>query len=203
MASDILLYDATHVPVGIDQRQHIELAKEIAKTINKKYKKNIFTIPKEKILNNADKIMSLRGLEKMSKSNTSKLSRINLSDSPETIKLKIKKAKTDSFPIPENPKNLNKRPEVLNLINIYSSVTNLTKEKICEEFSKKNFSIFKESLTEALIEKIIPIEKKRKEIEKDTEYLNKILKIGENKAKIKAQKKINEVKEAFGIYKIK
>ena len=203
MASDILLYDATHVPVGTDQKQHIELAKEIAKTINKKYKENVFTIPKEKILKNANKIMSLRNSEKMSKSNNSNLSRINLSDSPDEIKLKIKKAKTDSFPIPENPENLNNRPEVLNLINIYSSITNLTKEKICKEFSEKNFSTFKKSLTEALIEKIIPIEKRRKEIEKETKYLNKILKNGEDKAKNKAQKKIKKVKEIFGIHRIK
>ena len=200
MAADILLYKATHVPVGHDQKQHLELSRDIAQKFNNDFKsKNFFPIPEPLIQKNFSRVMSLRdGKKKMSKSDESDYSRINLSDSSEEIVKKIKKAKTDSMPIPEKIQELNDRPEALNLLNIYASITNTTMDKTLAEMSGKDFSKFKEKLAEVLIDTICPIGKKIKELNKNKDYLINVLKTGSSKAQKIAQKNFNEIKEIVG-----
>ena len=154
MAADILLYDATHVPVGEDQKQHLELSRDIANKFNLDFNvPNFFKVPDPLIQKNFSRIMSLKdGTKKMSKSDPSDLSRINLTDTKEEILNKIKKAKTDTMPIPNEISELKKRPEVENLLGIYSSLNSQTTEKTINEFSGKNFSDFKEKLAELDIE---------------------------------------------------
>ena len=166
MAADILLYKATHVPVGDDQKQHLELSRDIAQKFNNDFKsENFFPIPEPLIQKNFSRVMSLRdGKQKMSKSEASDYSRINLSDSAEEIIKKIKKAKTDSSPIPEKIEDLKNRPEALNLLSIYSSLTNSKIDKILLEMTGKDFSKFKDKLSEVLVETICPIGKKIKEL---------------------------------------
>ena len=156
MAADILLYDSTHVPVGDDQKQHLELCRDIAQKFNNDFDvENFFKVPEPLIQKEFSRIMSLKdGTKKMSKSELSDLSRINLTDSSDEIINKIRKAKTDPLPMPSNSDELNKRPEAKNLIGIYSSLTGLTFEKSINEFSGKNFSEFKEKLSQVLVEKI-------------------------------------------------
>ena len=148
MAADILLYDSTHVPVGNDQKQHLELCRDIAQKFNNDFKvDDFFKIPEPLIQKEFSRIMSLKdGLKKMSKSELSDLSRINLTDEKDQISNKIKKAKTDSLPIPSKIEELNNRPEARNLLGIYASLANLSLEKSIQEFSGKNFSEFKEIL---------------------------------------------------------
>ena len=155
MSADILLYDSTHVPVGDDQKQHLELCRDIAQKFNNDFgAKDFFKIPEPLIQKEFSRIMSLKdGLKKMSKSEISDLSRINLTDKKDVIINKIKKAKTDPLPMPSNAEELNKRPEAKNLLGIYSSLTNLNIEKSIKEFSGKNFSEFKEVLSQALVDK--------------------------------------------------
>ena len=159
MASDILLYDSTHVPVGDDQKQHLELCRDIAQKFNNDFKvDDFFKIPEPLIKKEFSRIMSLKdGLKKMSKSELSDLSRINLTDEKDQIINKIKKAKTDPLPLPSNIDELNKRPEAKNLIGIYSSLTGLSLSDTIMKFSGKNFSVFKETLSELLLDKIIPV----------------------------------------------
>jgi len=200
MAADILLYKATHVPVGDDQKQHLELARDIAQKFNNDFgNKNFFPIPEPLIQKNISRIMSLRdGKRKMSKSEESDYSRINLSDSEEDIRKKIRKAKTDSLPIPEKAEDLKNRPEALNLLTIYSSITNSTLEKILKEMAGKDFSKFKENLSDALVAIICPIGKKIKDLNKDKTYLLKILQEGSNKARKIAEHNLNKTKEIVG-----
>ena len=161
MAADILLYKATHVPVGADQKQHLELSRDIAQKFNNDYKcENFFPLPEPLIQKNISKVMSLRdGTKKMSKSEESNYSRIDLKDAPDEIIKKIKKAKTDSAPIPDNEKDLYKRPEALNLLNIYGEVTRKSLPVVLKEMSGKDFSHVKKQLSEVLVEEICPIEK--------------------------------------------
>ena len=200
MAADILLYHATHVPVGDDQKQHLELARDIAQKFNNDFKnKNFFPIPEPLIQKKISRIMSLRdGKKKMSKSEESDYSRINLTDTKDVIIKKIKKAKTDSLPIPEKLQDLEKRPEAFNLLNIYSSITNSSLEKTLEEMSGKDFSKFKETLAEVLIGIICPIGKKIKDLNNDKSYLIKILEDGSSKARNIANKNLNKIKEIVG-----
>jgi len=168
MASDILLYDATHVPVGNDQKQHLELCRAIAQKFNNDFEAPKFLrVPESLIQKEFSRIMSLKdGMKKMSKTDPSDLSRINLTDSNDQISNKIKKAKTDPLPIPFDLINLSQRPEAENLLGIYSSLTNQNLEKSVNEFGGKNFSEFKEKLSEILIERIEPISKEIKKLEK-------------------------------------
>ena len=200
MASDILLYDATHVPVGEDQKQHLELTRDIAHKFNKDFKcDNFLKVPEPLIKKNFSRIMSLKdGLKKMSKSDPSDLSRINLTDSNDEIVNKIKKAKTDSFPIPNDEEKLKSRPEAENLLGIYSSISNQTLEKTLDEFGGKNFSELKVQLAEILSSKISPISEEVKKLTNDQQYLDKILLEGANKAEEIAGKKIREMKEIIG-----
>ena len=200
MASDILLYDTTHVPVGEDQKQHLELTRDIAQKFNQDFNSpSFFKLPEPMIQKNFSRIMSLKdGVKKMSKSDPSEMSRINLNDSKDTIVNKIKKAKTDTLPLPGNEKELENRPEAKNLIGIYSSLSNQNLSKTLEEFSGKNFSDFKNKLSEIVIEKIYPISKEMNKLKKDQNFTDKILKEGTYKASEIASKKIKDIKNIIG-----
>ena len=200
MAADILLYDATHVPVGDDQKQHLELCRDIAQKFNNDFNVLEFLkVPEPLIQKEFSRIMSLKdGLKKMSKSDPSDLSRINLTDDKDQIINKIKKAKTDALSMPSEIRNLLQRPEVENLLGIYSSLKNQSLEKSIQEFDGKNFSVFKEKLSEILIEKIVPISNEIKKLLYDERYLDSILLDGSQKADKIASQKIREIKELVG-----
>ena len=200
MAADILLYDATHVPVGEDQKQHLELCRDIAQKFNNDFNAPDFLkVPEPLIQKQFSRIMSLKdGLKKMSKSDPSDLSRINLTDDKDLIINKIKKSKTDTLPMPEINDDLKERPEVQNLLGIYSNLSSQSIDKVKEEFQGKNFSIFKDKLSELLVDKINPIGKRIKDLLKDENYLDKILAKGSQKANNLATKKINEIKTLVG-----
>ena len=200
MAADILLYDSTHVPVGDDQKQHLELCRDIAQKFNNDYQiENFFIVPEPLIKKEFSRIMSLKdGLRKMSKSEASDLSRLNLTDNKDQIINKIKKAKTDTLPLPSTIEELEKRPEAKNLIGIYSSLTNNTLQRSIDEFSGKNFSDFKEKLSEIIVNEINPISSKVKELLNDKVFLEKILKDGCEKANEIASKKIKKIHEIVG-----
>ncbi len=200
MAADILLYDATHVPVGDDQKQHLELCRDIAQKFNNDfYVENFFQVPEPLIQKEFSRIMSLKdGSKKMSKSEISDLSRINLTDDKDQIINKIKKAKTDPLPMPQNIKELNERFEAKNLLGIYSSLTNSSLENSVNNFAGKNFSEFKEKLIEELVNKIEPISNETKKLLGDKSYLDEILLDGVEKANLIASKKIERIKEIVG-----
>ena len=200
MAADILLYDSTHVPVGDDQKQHLELCRDIAQKFNNDFKvEDFFKTPEPLIQKEFSRIMSLKdGSKKMSKSELSDLSRINLTDTEDQIINKIKKAKTDPLPLPSDIKELEKRPEARNLISIYSSLSGLTLEKSVKEFSGKNFSEFKENLSEIILKKIGPISIEIKKLLNEKNYLDQILSEGSKKADIIASKKVKKIHEIIG-----
>jgi tryptophanyl-tRNA synthetase len=200
MAADILLYDATHVPVGDDQKQHLELCRDIAQKFNTDFEmENFLQVPEPLIQKEFSRIMSLKdGSKKMSKSELSDLSRINLKDDSDLIINKIKKAKTDPLPMPNSTKDLDKRLEAKNLLGIYSSLTNSTMEKSVEIFAGKNFSEFKEKLSEVLVDKIQPITIEIKKLLNDKSYLDKTLLEGVERADKIASQKIKRIKEIVG-----
>jgi tryptophanyl-tRNA synthetase len=200
MAADILLYDATHVPVGDDQKQHLELCRDIAQKFNNDFEvENFLQVPEPLIQKEFSRIMSLKdGSKKMSKSELSDLSRINLTDDKDQIINKIKKAKTDPLPMPQDIKELDERLEAKNLLGIYSSLTNSTLENSVKNFAGKNFSEFKEQLAEELVNKIEPISNEIKKLLGDKSYLDKILLDGVEKANLIASKKIERIKEIVG-----
>ena len=200
MAADILLYDATHVPVGEDQKQHLELCRDIAQKFNNDYAVDDFLkVPEPLIQKEFSRIMSLKdGTKKMSKSDMSDLSRVNLTDDRDLIINKIKKAKTDPMPLPNSLNELNTRPEAKNLIGIYSSLTNFTLEQTINEFSGKNFSEFKEKLSQVLVEKIDKISNEIKKLNNDKEYLDQILSDGQKKANDISSYKLKKMHEIIG-----
>ncbi len=200
MAADILLYDTTHVPVGDDQKQHLELCRDIAQKFNNDFKvDNFFKLPEPLIQKEFSRIMSLKdGSKKMSKSELSNLSRINLTDSEDQIINKIKKAKTDTLPIPSNIDELNGRLEAKNLLIIYSSLSGLTLEKTINKFAEKNFSEFKKNLSQILVDKINPISQEIKKLLNEKSYLDKILLEGSKNANQIASKKIEKIHEIVG-----
>ena len=200
MAADILLYDASHVPVGDDQKQHLELCRDIAQKFNNDFNaKDFFKIPEPLIQKQFSRIMSLKdGSKKMSKSELSDFSRINLTDEKDQIINKIKKAKTDPLPLPSSIEELDKRPEAKNLIGIYSSLTETSLEKLLNEFSGKNFSEFKEKLSQIVVDKIAPISIEIKKLLDDKKFIDKILSEGGNKADVVASKKVKKIHEILG-----
>ncbi len=200
MAADILLYDSTHVPVGDDQKQHLELCRDIAQKFNNDFGINdFFKVPEPLIQKEFSRIMSLKdGTKKMSKSEISDLSRINLTDEKDLIINKIKKAKTDPLPMPSSIEELEKRPEAKNLIGIYASLSGLSLEKSINEFSGKNFSIFKESLSQVIVDKIFPISKEIKKLINEKKYLDEILLTGSTKAGDIAARKLKKIHEILG-----
>jgi len=200
MAADILLYDATHVPVGDDQKQHLELCRDIAQKFNNDFDQdNFLQVPEPLIQKEFSRIMSLKdGSKKMSKSELSDLSRINLTDDKDAIVNKIKKAKTDPLPMPSSVEELNERLEARNLLGIYSSLNNSSLQNTVENFSGKNFSEFKNQLSDLLVKKIEPISLEIKKLLNDQTYLDTILLEGVEKANSIASKKIDRIKEILG-----
>ena len=203
MAADILIYKATHVPVGEDQKQHLELTRDIAKKFNNDFKcENYFPIVEPLIPKEISRVMSLKnGKTKMSKSDDSDYSRINLKDDKDLIDKKIKKAKTDTAPVPSEINELKNRHEAANLISIYSSINNVSIDKVLKEFGGKNFSTFKSKLSESLIERICPIGKEIKKLIKDENYLTGILARGAKKADLIATNNLNEIYKIVGLTK--
>ncbi len=200
MAADILLYDATHVPVGEDQKQHLELCRDIAQKFNNDFGiEDFLKVPEPLIQKEFSRIMSLKdGSKKMSKSELSDLSRINLTDDKDQIINKIKKAKTDTLPMPKDIKELEGRLEAQNLLGIFASLSNSTLETSIEKFAGKNFSEFKQELSELLVNEIMPISEEIKKLLQDQSYLDSILLDGVEKANKIASKKIKNIKETVG-----
>ena len=200
MAADILLYDSTHVPVGEDQKQHLELSRDIAQKFNLDFNSpNFLKAPEPLIQKNFARIMSLKdGTKKMSKSDPSDLSRINLTDKKDEIVNKIKKAKTDNSALPSDDKKLNERPEVENLLGIYSSLSNQTLSDSINEFGGKNFSEFKQKLSDLVVAKISPISDEINKLKKDNNFIDKILEDGAEKADKITSKKVKEMKKIIG-----
>jgi len=201
MAADILLYKATHVPVGADQKQHLELSRDIAQKFNNDFKcENFFPLPEPLISKNISRIMSLRdGTKKMSKSEESDYSRINLSDSADEINKKIKKAKSDSEPIPDNLKSLEKKPEALNLLNIYSELSKNNLEKTLQDMAGKEYSFLKKKLTEILVNEITPVASEIKKLLDDKSHLKQILINGSEKANIIAEENLKKIRDIVGL----
>ena len=202
MAADILIYQATHVPVGEDQKQHLELCRDIAIKFNNDYQNEFFNIPEPIIPKSVARIMSFRdATKKMSKSDESDLSRINLTDTKDQIIQKVKKAKTDNDVIDNDIYDENsKRYEAQNLINIYSNLAEISQNDVLNKFQGKKFSEFKDDFSDLLINKIFPISEKINMLRKDEDYLLKLLKQGNEKASEIADKNIREVKKIIGIH---
>ena len=201
MAADILLYKATHVPVGADQKQHLELARDIAQKFNSDFKcENFFPLPEPLISKNISRVMSLRdGTRKMSKSEESEYSRINLKDNADEINKKIKKAKSDSEPIPDNLKALEKKPEALNLLTIYSEFSKKNLEKTLQEMAGKEYSFLKTKLAEVLINEVTPVGIEIQKLLKDKSYLKNILIKGSEKANIIAEENLKNIRDKVGL----
>ncbi len=204
MAADILLYLADLVPVGDDQKQHLELTRDIAQKFNNDYSKfggkDFFPIPEPLILEESSRVMSLRdGTKKMSKSETSSMTRIELRDENDLIIKKISKAKTDQFPIPESIGELDNRPEVKNLLNIFSSLSEEPILNILNNYSGKQFSDFKNDLSDLLINRLSPIRQELIKIDNDEGFLREVLNDGAIKAKEKSEKNIKEIKKIIGL----
>ena len=201
MAADILIYKATHVPVGNDQKQHLELTRDIAQKFNRDFNcEDFFPIPEPIIEKEISRIMSLKdGEKKMSKSDPSEYSRISLLDESDEIIKKIKKAKTANTVMPENPKEILKLSEVNNLLNIYSGFSGIERQKLIMQYKGQNFSNFKSDLSDILVEQIRPITSEIKKLMEDKSYLLEILLEGQNKASEVAQKTINDVYDIVGL----
>ena len=200
MAADVLAYKATHVPVGEDQKQHLELARDIAGSFNRIYNTNFFPLPEPQIFGEATRVMSLRdGMKKMSKSEESDFSRINMTDTKDLIVKKIQKAKTDTGVLPSKKEDLKNRPEVENLLGIYAAFNDKKLNLVMEEMAGKNFVEFKKLLTETVLEKMEPVSKKINELLNNIDYLKKILDIGKEKAHQIAFNHLKEIKKIVGL----
>ena len=199
MAADILLYKSTHVPVGEDQKQHLELSRDIAQGFNRFYNNDFFPIPEPIITGSATRVMSLKnGLNKMSKSDPSDYSRINLTDQTDDIRKKILKAKTDSLPFPINEDDLGKRPEVKNLVNIFCAFKGINKNLIFKDYAGNDFKKFKEDLFELVIDEISKISFEMTKLLRDKSYIDEILSQGNQRALEIASKNIKSIKEIIG-----
>jgi tryptophanyl-tRNA synthetase len=200
MAADILVYKATHVPVGEDQKQHLELARDIAGAFNRRYGVEFFPLPEPQILGEATRVMSLRdGTKKMSKSDLSDMSRINMTDTPDLIAQKIRKAKTDpEGPLPSAVEGLEGRPEADNLLTLYAALTDTTKKAAVERFAGAQFSVLKNELTEAATGTLGPIAARMNALMGDTAALDTILRDGADKANAIAQPILAEAKQLVG-----
>ena len=184
MAADILAYKATHVPVGEDQKQHLELARDIAQKFNNDFKTNIFPQPEPLILGTATRVMSLRdGTNKMSKSDPSKYSRINLTDTADDIAQKIRKAKTDPEPLPSSADGLAGRPEAQNLIEIFAALSNVSRDDALAANAGKQFSKFKEELTDLAVSVLGPINTEMQKLVSDDTYIDDVLAKGAERAR--------------------
>jgi len=200
MAADILLYKATHVPVGEDQKQHVELARDIAGAFNRRYEREFFPLPEPQIFGEATRVMSLRdGTKKMSKSDTSDYSRINMTDDADTIALKIRRAKTDPEPLPAAISDLERRPEADNLIGIYAALSGLSREAALARFARKNFSIFKDALSELAVEVLGGIGREMARLMADPGYIDGVLRRGSERASGIAYPVLREAQAISGL----
>ena len=199
MAADILIYLATHVPVGDDQKQHLELTRDIAQKFNNDFKTDFFPIPEPLILGEATRVMSLRdGSKKMSKSDPSDYSRIMLTDTAENITQKIKKAKTDPEPLPQDKTGLEKRPEAENLISIFASLQDTSIEYVIKDYAGKEFSTFKKDLADLSVSKLEPITSEMNKLMSDVSYIDSILNQGKENAIEVAEPVLQKTKEIIG-----
>jgi tryptophanyl-tRNA synthetase len=208
MAADILLYQATHVPVGEDQKQHIELARDIAQKFNNDFAESItanghpngfFPLPEPLIKGPAARVMSLRdGTKKMSKSDPSEYSRINLSDDPETIAQKVRKAKTDPEPLPTETEGLKNRPEAENLVGIFAALSDLTPEAVLQQYGGAQFSTFKQALVDLAVNRLGPIGVEMRRLEGDPAFIDSILRDGSRRARAIAEPIMCQVKDILG-----
>src|SRR5579872_1006833 len=200
MAADILLYKATHVPVGEDQKQHVELARDIAGAFNRRYERDVFPLPEPQIFGEATRVMSLRdGTKKMSKSDTSDYSRINMTDDAESVALKIRRAKTDPEPLPHTIADLETRPEADNLIGIYAALADLSREDALARFAGQNFSTFKEALSELSVEVLGRIGGEMRRLMADSGHIDRILRRGAERAEAIALPVLREIKDITGL----
>ncbi len=208
MAADILVYRATHVPVGDDQKQHLELSRDIAQKFNNDFASSIevcgfgdafFPLPEPLIQGPATRVMSLRdGSKKMSKSDPSDYSRINLTDTADEIAQKVRKAKTDPNPLPSEPDGLAGRPEALNLVGIYAALGGTTVESVLSEFGDSNFSTFKNALVDLAVTNLAPIGTEIQKISADETYVDQVLREGSDRARTIAAANMKAVKEIVG-----
>ncbi len=200
MAADILLYKATHVPVGEDQKQHLELSRDIAQAFNRQFGVEFFPLPEPQIMGPAARVMSLRdGMKKMSKSDESDYSRINMSDSAETIQLKVRKAKTDPMPLPDSVEALETRPEAANLLGIDAALKDRTIGESVAEFAGWEFSKFKEALSETLRATLVPIETERARLMAEPGYVDGLLRRGAERATAIAEPIRREIYDIVGL----
>jgi tryptophanyl-tRNA synthetase len=200
MAADILLYKATHVPVGEDQKQHVELARDIAGAFNRRYERDFFPLPEPQIFGEATRVMSLRdGTKKMSKSDTSDYSRINMTDDAQLIALKIRRAKTDPEPLPDSMTALEARPEADNLVGIHAALSGLTREAALARCAGQNFSTFKEALSEVAVEVLGRIGGEMRRLLADPGHIDGVLRQGAERAAAIAMPVLREVKEITGL----
>jgi len=199
MAADILIYKATHVPVGEDQKQHVEFTRDLAGLFNRTFNVDFFHLPEPMIFGEAMRVMSLRdGTVKMSKSDASDYSRINLLDDADTIALKIRKARTDGDPLPDNLENLKDRPEARNLINIYAALSGETAAQICVQFAGSYFSTFKKDLSDLLIAVLEPIGAKMHQLLREKDELDAVLQRGAESANKLANQHMQEIRNIVG-----
>lgn len=204
MAADILLYKATHVPVGDDQKQHLELARDIASVFNEKYAggEEFFPLPEPVITGGATRVMSLRdGTQKMSKSAESDMTRINLTDDADLIAKKFKKAKTDQGHVPASTKEGEGRPEAMNLIGIYAALSDMTTDQVMAEFGGQQFSSLKTALSDLAVAKLSPITTRMNELMQDTAEIDNILKAGADKARELAAPTLEETMKMMGFWR--
>ncbi len=203
MAADILIYLATHVPVGEDQKQHLEFTRDIAQKFNNDFKTNLFPLTEPLIFGEGTRVMSLRdGTKKMSKSDISEYSRIMLSDSPDQIVQKIKKAKTDPLPLPADKKEASKRPEAFNLLSIFAALNDISINDAIKQNAGQDFSTFKKNLTDLVVEKIEPIGKKIKKLMGDQSFLDSVMNTGKDKAIVEADSVLTKVYDVIGLKKL-
>lgn len=199
MAADILLYKATHVPVGDDQKQHLELSRDIAQAFNSMFDVDLFPQPEPIILETAARVMSLRdGSKKMSKSDPSDYSRINMADSADDIAQKIRKARTDPEPLPAEASGLETRPEAANLVGIFAALSDRTVAEVCAEFAGASFSDFKGRLTDLAVESLGPIGNEMKRLVGDPSEIDAVLKDGAERAHALAEPILREAQDAMG-----
>jgi tryptophanyl-tRNA synthetase len=209
MAADILVYRATHVPVGEDQKQHLELSRDIAQKFNNDYGASIaahgfgdafFPLPEPIIQGPATRVMSLRdGSKKMSKSDASDQSRINLTDDPDTIALKIRRAKTDPEPLPSEEKALEARPEADNLVGIYAALAGISKADVLRQFGGAQFSTFKPALADLLVDRLSPVTAEMRRLKDDFAYIDSVLADGSARAQLLAAETMKAVKDIVGL----
>jgi tryptophanyl-tRNA synthetase len=200
MAADILLYKATHVPVGEDQKQHLELARDIAGAFNRRYGTEFFPQPEPQIFGAATRVMSLRdGTKKMSKSDPSDFSRINLTDGPDQVADKIRKAKTDPNLLPDSIAGLAGRPEAENLLGIYAALTDKTMEQAIASFAGQQFSAFKTALAQAAVAVMGPIGQEMKRLMADPGYVDSVLRRGAERAGAIAAPNLRAVQDMVGL----